>query len=191
METLDMIFERIAGAVVRHHLKILAIWLVVLFYAVPAVLKIDDVLVYQESEMVEGDVESLIAQTIIDEQFPTSLANSTIMVVAVGPDMVSEQARDFCFGVEDKIAGTEALSYLSDISSVYSVYRDVTTVAVLEMGPVLHETEYLVNSTAYLLYGVPSIHMSSWVYLTNASSTVSERDAEAYSLTLGELDGLM
>ncbi len=191
METLDMIFERIAGAVVRHHLKILAIWLVVLFYAVPAVLKVDDVLVYQESEMVEGDVESLIAQTIIDEQFPTSLANSTIMVVAVGPDMVSEQARDFCFGVEDRIAGTEALSYLSDISSVYSVYRDVTNGAVLEIGPILHETEYLVNSTTYLLYGVPSIHMSSWVYLTNASSTVSERDAEAYSLTLGELDGLM
>jgi uncharacterized membrane protein YdfJ with MMPL/SSD domain len=190
-EMLEMIFERIAGAVVRHYLKILAIWLVILFYAVPAVIKVDDVLVYQESEMVEGDIESLIAQTIIDEQFPTALANSTLMIVAVGPDMTSEQARDFCFDVEARASAVDGLVYLSEFSSVYSVYRDVTAGAIMEMGPVIHETEYLVNSTAFLLYGVPSIHLSNWIYLTNASSTVVERDAEAYAMTVEGLGDLL
>jgi uncharacterized membrane protein YdfJ with MMPL/SSD domain len=187
----EMIFERLAGAVVRHYLKILAIWLVVLFYAVPAIMKVDDVLVYQESEMVEGDIESLIAQAIIDEQFPTALANSTLMIVAVGPDMTSESMRDFCFEVEAKTSAGDGLAYLSEFSSVYSVYREVTFGAIMEMGPVIHETEYLVNSTAFLLYGVPSVHLSNWLYLTNASSTVLERDAEAYTMTVEGLADLM
>jgi RND superfamily putative drug exporter len=186
-----MIFEKIAGAVVRHYLKILAICAVILVSAVPAVIKVDDVLVYQESEMVAGDIESLIAQEMIEEQFPTSLANSTLMIVAVGPDMTTEEARDFCFDVEDRVKGEGGLSYLSEFSSVYSVFRDVTTGAVLEMGPMIYETEYQVNATAYLLYGVPSIHVSNWVYLTNASATVQERDAQAFALTVGALDTML
>ena len=183
-----MIFEKIANAVVRHYLKILAIWIIILFYAVPAVLKVNDVLVYQESEMVTGDIESLIAQEIIDEQFPVSLANSTLMIVAVGPDMTTEDARDFCFAVEDRVEGEDGLAYLTDFSSVYSVYRDVTAGAILEIGPMIYETESLVNSTAYLLYGVPSVHLNNWVYMTDPYASVEERDAAAYALTIGYLD---
>lgn len=183
----SMIFEKIAGVVVRHYLKILAVWLIILFYAVPAVIKVDDVLVYQESEMVAGDIESLIAQEIIDEQFPTSLANSTLMVVVAGPDMTTPEARDFCFEVEDNAVGPGGLSYLSDFSSVYSVYRDVTTGAILEIGPMLHQTEVQVNYTAYMLYGIPSMHLGNWLYLTNASAPTDERDAEAYAVTMAAL----
>jgi RND superfamily putative drug exporter len=186
-----MIFDKLAGVVVRHYLKILAIWLIVLFYAVPAVIKVDDVLVYQESEMVAGDIESLIAQEIIEEQFPTSLANSTLMVVVVGPDMTSAEARDFSLEVEDRARGTGGLSYLSEFSSVYSVYRDVTTGAILEIGPMLHETEYQVNATANMLYGIPSIHVYNWVYSTNTSASVGQRDAEAYAATMVALDALL
>jgi RND superfamily putative drug exporter len=190
-EMQEMIFERIANAVVRHHLKVLAIWAIILFYAVPAVIKVNDVLVYQESEMVAGDIESLIAQEIIDEQFPTSLANSTLMVVAVGPDMTSEEARDFCFDMEDRVEGANGLAYLTDFASVYSVYREVTAGAILEVGPMIHETEYQVSSTAYLIYGIPSVHVNNWVYLTDPSASVSERDASAYVLTVSALDALL
>ncbi|HIH01960.1 TPA: MMPL family transporter, partial [Thermoplasmata archaeon] len=186
-----MIFEKIANAVVRHHLKILAIWAIILFYAVPAVLKVNDVLVYQEAEMVAGDIESLTAQEIIDEQFPTSLANSTLMVVAIGPDMTSEEARDFCFDVESRVGGPDGMAYLTDFASVYSVYRDVTTGAILEIGPMIHETEALVNSTAFLLYGIPSVHLNNWVYMTDPGASVAERDAVAYALTIGTLEVLL
>ncbi|UCE92234.1 MAG: MMPL family transporter [Methanobacteriota archaeon] len=179
-----MIFERIADIVVHHHKKILVAWVLLLLLAVPAMMRVNDVLVYQESEMVEGAIESLVAQEIIDEQFPTSLANSTLMIVVTGPDVAAAAARDFSMEIEEGSVGLDGLEYLEDFSSVYSVYEQVILGTVFELGPVLHETEEQVNFTAFLLYGIPSIHVDNWVYLTNASATVEVRDAEAYAITL-------
>lgn len=183
-----MVFDKVADAVVHHHKKILVIWLIVLILAVTAMTRVNDVLVFQESEMVEGDIESLIAQEIIDEQFPTSIANSTMMIVVTGPDVTSNASRDFTLEIEAMSTGADGLAYLEDFSSVYSVYRQVMTGTVFELGPVIHETEEQVNFTAFLLYGVPSIHVSNWVYLTNTSATIEIRDAEAYAITLMALD---
>ena len=151
-----MVFDKIADVVVRHHKKILILWLVVLILAVPAITRVNEVLVYQESEMVEGDIESLNAQEIIDEQFPTSIANSTIMIVVTGPDVTSNASRDFSLGVEARSTAEDGLAYVEEFSSVYSVYRQVIMGTVFELGPVLYETEEEVNFTAFLLYGVPS-----------------------------------
>ena len=183
-----MIFERLADIVVRHHKKILVAWVFILLLAVPAMMRVNDVLVYQESEMVEGEIESLIAQEIIDEQFPTSLANSTLMIVVTGSDVATAAARDFSLEIEEASVGPDGLSYLEDFSSVYSVYEQVIMGTVFELGPVLHETEEQVNFTAFLLYGVPSMHVSNWIYLTNTSATVEVRDAEAYAITLLALE---
>lgn len=183
-----MIFERIADVVVRHHKKILVAWLFVLLLAVPAMMRVNDVLVYQESEMVEGDIESLLAQEIIDEQFPTSLANSTLMIVVTSSDVTTEAARDFSMEIEEGSVGSDGLAYLEDFSSVYSVCEQVIMGTVFELGPALHETEEQVNFTAFLFYGIPSMHVYNWVYLTNTSATVEVRDAEAYAITLLALE---
>ena len=183
-----MVFDKIADVVVRHHKKILILWLVVLILAVPAITRVNEVLVYQESEMVEGDIESLNAQEIIDEQFPTSIANSTIMIVVTGPDVTSNASRDFSLEVEARSTAEDGLAYVEEFSSVYSVYRQVIMGTVFELGPVLYETEEEVNFTAFLLYGVPSVHVNNWVYFTNSSATIEERDAEAYMVTIAALD---
>ncbi len=54
-----MIFKKLADIVVRHHKKILIAWIVIVLLSIPAVSRVDDVLAYQESEMVTGDIESL------------------------------------------------------------------------------------------------------------------------------------
>jgi RND superfamily putative drug exporter len=186
-----MIFEKLANTVVHHHKKILVAWLIVLILAIPAMMRVNDVLVYQESEMVEGEIESLIAQEIIDEQFPTSLANSTLMVVVTGPDVTSEASRDFSLEVEAGSTGADGLAYLEDFSSVYAVLEQAVMGTVFELGPVLHDTEEQVNLTAFMLYGVPSIHVNNWVYLTNTSAPIEVRDAEAYAITMVALDDIL
>jgi len=186
-----MIFGKLADVVVKHHKKILVIWLIVLLLAIPAVLKVNDVLSYQESEMVGGDTESLIAQKIIDEQFPTTLANSTSMIVVRGPNMTSSEARDFSLHLGDLVAESDKLKYLEGMSSVYSVYEGMISGLAYEIGPVIYETENQVNSTAYLLYGIPSLYLSNWVYNTNPALNITERDAEAYLLTMAALDEML
>ncbi len=187
-----MIFAKLADIVVKHHRKILVLWLIVLLLAIPAVAKVNDVLVYQESEMVEGDIESLTAQEIIDEQFPVTLANSTLMVVVVGPDMTSIEARDFSLELGDLIADSDELAYVEEVTDLYAVFQAMISGLALEMGPMMYETEFMVNSTASLLYGIPKMYVDNWTDVNETIPTLSvnETDAEAYNLTsaaLGEM----
>ncbi len=182
----DMIFEKLADTVVRHYKLILVIWIVALLYIAPAITKVNDVLVYQESEMVEGETESIIAQTIIDEQFPTTLANSTLMVVLTGPDMSAAEVRDFCLDLGDRASEDGALAYLQDFASVYSAYEGMTYVLAAEVGPAMYQTEEQVNLTASMLYGIPSLYLNSWIY-TDPALTVLERDAVAYQTTVATM----
>lgn len=181
-----MIFERLADAVVRHHKAVIIIWIVALLYVAPVLTRMNEVLVYQESEMVEGDMESLEAERIISEQFPRSLANSTLMIVVTGPDVGSAGVRDFCLDVEEKATAGGALAYIEGFSSVYSAYRDMLHVLGLELGPAMVETEYQVNMTVSLLYGVPALYVENWMY-TDPSLSVLERDYIAYETTVATL----
>ncbi|MEW5747721.1 MAG: MMPL family transporter [Candidatus Thermoplasmatota archaeon] len=185
-----MIFERLADNVVRHHKAIIIIWIAALLYIAPAITGVSDVLVYQESEMVEGDIESLNAQAIIDEQFPVALANSTLMIVLTGPDVGSPEVRDFCIELGDRVNGGGEIAYLEDFSSVYSVYEGMVYAMASELGPAVYETEYQVNLTASLLYGIPAMHLSTWMS-TDPLLTVQERDAQAYAATAAALPSLL
>lgn len=185
-----MIFEKLADTVVRHHKMILIIWIVALLYIAPAITRVNDVLVYQESEMVGGDMESLVAQRIIDEQFPVTLANSTLMVVLEGPDVTSAGVRDFCLDLEEGVTGADGLAYLEDFTSVYSATQGMIVALASELGPAMFETEYQVNMTASLLYGIPSIYLGNWLN-TDPGLSVSERDYVAYETTVASMPYLL
>ncbi|MCJ7607067.1 MAG: hypothetical protein MUO94_04395, partial [Thermoplasmata archaeon] len=185
-----MIFEKLANGIIRHHKKVLVAWLVILVLAVPAVIKVNEVLAYQESEMVSGDMESLVAQEIIGEQFPVALANSTLMVVLEGPDIYSPEVKDFCLYLGDLATGEDGLLYLEDFSSVYSIYEAMLYATTAELGPALYSTEEQVNTTVFLLYGVPSLHVGNWDNTSDILNT-TERDAEAYDTTSTTLEGIL
>ena len=186
-----MIFGKLADVVVRHFKMILIIWIVVLLYIAPAMTRVNDVLVYQESEMVEGDTtESLVAQGIIDEQFPVSLANSTLMIVLTGQDIGSAEARDFCLDLESRATAPGRLAYLDDFSSVYSASQGMIFALASELGPAMLQTEYQVNTTASLMYGIPALYVNNWVH-TNASLDIVTRDYVAYQTTIASMPYLL
>ena len=178
-----MIFERLANGVVRHHKLIIVIWIVALLYIAPAITRVNDVLVYQESEMVAGDMESLVAQDIIDEQFPSTLANSTLMVVLEGEDVGSAEARDFCLDLENRATAPGGLAYLAGFSSVYSASQMMIFSVASELGPVMIETEPQVALGAFVFYGIPEIYVGNWM-ATDPGLTGPERDYVAYQTTL-------
>ncbi len=184
-----MIFEKLADKIVHHYKLIIVIWVIALLYIAPAMTSVNDVLVYQESEMVEGTTEALVAQRIIDEQFPVTLANSTIMVVVTGPNVSSPEVRDFCLELGDK-ASNGGLSYLEEFSSVYSVYEGMVYALAQVIGPAMVETEYQVNMTASTLYGLPALYLDSWIH-TDPALTVQERDYVAYLTTEASLPYLL
>jgi len=186
-----MIFERLANGVTRHHKKILVAWIVILAFVVPAMLRVDEVLVYQESEMVSGDNEALIAQDIIDEQFPTAIANSTLMIVITGTDVTSPSVRDFCLALESNVTADADIKYLESMTTVYSVFTGAITATVVEIGPMMYSVESEVNLTANLLYGVPSLYLNNWIYCYNATPDASACDAEAYWMTVSALDVIL
>ncbi len=188
-----MIFARLADTVVKHHRKILVAWIVIVLASIPAVSRVNDVLAYQESEMVTGDIESLRAQDIIDEQFPTSLANSTLLVVVTGANMTSPEARDFALYLGDLVAQSDEIRYMEDLSSVYSLHEQMILGLALEIGPMAYEVEYQVNSTASLLYGIPALYLGNWLYLLVEEPALSttERDDAAHVLTMASLDEMM
>jgi len=185
-----MIFKKLADTVVDHHKLILIIWIVTLLCISPAITKVNEVLVYQESEMVEGDTESLIAQRIIDEQFPVALANSTLMVVLEGQDVGSAEVRDFCLDLGDRATAADGLAYLEDFTSVYSASEAMIHALASELGPVMVETEYQVNMTASMLYGIPSLYLGNWND-TDPALSIQERDYAAYQTTVASMPYLL
>jgi len=185
-----MIFKKLADTVVDHHKLILIIWIVTLLCISPAITKVNEVLVYQESEMVEGDTESLIAQRIIDEQFPVALANSTLMVVLEGQDVGSAEVRDFCLDLGDRATAADGLAYLEDFTSVYSASEAMIHALASELGPVMVETEYQVNMTASMLYGIPSLYLGNWMD-TDPALSIQERDYAAYQTTVASMPYLL
>ena len=185
-----MVFQKLADVVTRHHKLILIVWIVALLCMAPAITKVNDVLVYQESEMVAGDQESLVAQSIIDEQFPTTLANSTLMIVVEGQDVGSAEVRDFCLALGDDATTPGALAYLEDFTSVYSASQGMIFALASELGPALYETEYQINMTALLLYGIPSLYLTNWLS-TDPGLSISDRDNASYNATIASMPYLL
>jgi len=181
-----MVFEKLADLVVRHYKMTLIIWIVVLLYIAPAITRASEVLVYQESEMVQGTTESLVAQQIIDTQFPSPVANSTLMVVLTGQDVGSAEVRDFCLDLEHRATAVGNLSYLVDFTSVYSASRGMIATLASELGPAMIETEKQVSLAASLMYGNPALYLNNWIN-TNASLSISQRDYIAYQTTMAAL----
>ena len=185
-----MMFEKLADAVVRHHKKILVLWVAIVILAVPAISKVNQVLAYQESEMVGGDTESLVAGRIIEEQFPVSLANSTIMVVLEGPDAYSTEARDFCLDLEGRATDDGGLYYLEGFTSIYSAHVDMVYALSAGLGPSMRATEGQVNWSASLLYGVPATYLNLWIH-TDPALTIRDRDNLTYIATLAVLEDML
>lgn len=128
-----MAFKRLADFVIKHYKLVIVLWLVILFYVFPFTLKINDVVVYQESSTGMEGLESMKAQNIIDQEFKGAVAPSTIMLVVQNQDVLSAQTRNLTWGLyQDMLTGD--LQGVQNISYLYSTLQYYYTNVALQTG---------------------------------------------------------
>jgi RND superfamily putative drug exporter len=175
-----MIFERIANGVTKHYKLIVIIWAVALLVSVPAMLQVNSAVQY-ETDFGTGDgYESLQAQKIISEQFQGSEANGTLIVLLQADNVTDASTRDFVLEMEKRIGSSQELKYLQNTSSIYSYYSSyVLEKSVPALGSNMRPVEENVSFAAFLLWGVPAMHVANY--------SESGSDAAAYAATSATL----
>src|SRR4030042_1722793 len=90
-------YARLAKFIVKHYQLVIAVWIVVLFYTFPLIFKINEVVVYSETETGLDNLEAMEAQELIDANFAGEVAPSTIMIVMKSDqsNILGNHVRDF------------------------------------------------------------------------------------------------
>ncbi|MFQ5910226.1 MAG: MMPL family transporter [Thermoplasmata archaeon] len=154
-------FQGLANFVIKRHKLIVIFWLVLLVISLPATQLVADVVVYEETSMAPEDIESAKAAELISDQFPTSITNSTALVVVQTGNLFSSRLRDFSLQLEDEVRYGD-IDYLDNFTSIYSIARDYLIGTVPLIHPLVSETEGQVNLSASLIFGGPAFYASSW-----------------------------
>lgn len=179
-----MIFEKLAKFVVKRPVLIVLVWAVVLFYAMPLILSVDDVIAYQETEFVGEESESQMAANLIKEQFPTNYTGSSMLLAVLDDDLTTPDNRDMILEMCDTLRTAEDIKYLAEVLTIYDVYAEAFEETASSLAPAMHMMEdeatlalqllygvpegYFmafegVNGTAYIVYGIPAMYLDVWV----------------------------
>lgn len=180
-----MIFDRLANFVVRRYKLVILAWIIIIFFTVPIILNVNDVIAYQETEFLDTEFESQLAAELISEQFPSDLANSSMILILVGDDLTDEGGRDWVLDLKDEILSDPDFEYLDQVTTVYDAYLQSFIVTANSLAPMMYEAEdetslaldllfetplgyfqtfEAVNMTTQLVYGIPSMYFSHWWY---------------------------
>ena len=188
-----MIFERLANFIVKRYKVILVLWIVVLICAMPLAARMDEVTSYQQDTSgTTGQTESERAQSILDEQFPRVIANSSLAIVIEAENVTGPEMRELLLALEARVMSDADIAYLEQdqpgafpkaFITVYGAQAFVLEQAASGLSAGLYQTEAMVNQTASMFFGIPAMHASAWVTATNGSANVTVRDAEAFEAT--------
>lgn len=173
-------FDRLARGIIKHHKAIIVLWIILLLVSIPGLQFVSEVLVYEEMGFAPEDVESQEAQDVIDDQFPTSLANSTIMVVVESSDIASEAVRDFAVGVEHEIWGDSGISYLENVTSVYSIFNFTFSELAQQMAPAMAYTYANLTVSRFRMFSGPEFYSQEWGE-TPVNDTIFQNSFSNYS----------
>jgi uncharacterized membrane protein YdfJ with MMPL/SSD domain len=174
-----MIFDRIANGITKHYKMVLVIWIVALLISVPAILQVNSVIDYQQTEGATGNFESVQAQDIITQEFQKSVANGSLLIVLQADNITDLRSRDFVLGLEQSIQNSPDLKDFQSVTTVYSASQMVIGQYIAQLGPMLRPTQSQINQSAFLLCGIPALHASNW--------NQSHSDPIAFNLTQAEL----
>ena len=150
-----LLFTRLADFIIRHYKLIIVVWVVLLFYAFPLIFKINDVVIYNESEVSLNKLEAIQADDIIAEQFPGRIANSTITIVIQGADVTSVQTRTLALGIYENLTTPGMLNGASRVDYLYSTLEAYVMGVAGQLAPASYLACGQVNQTATMIYGVP------------------------------------
>ncbi|MCX8173303.1 MAG: MMPL family transporter [Thermoplasmata archaeon] len=148
-------FGKIATFVVKHPKKITVIWAIFLILAAPLAIRYGDVLVYEEAKITPENLESKVADRIIEKEFPGNVPNGSAIVVIQNHNVSSRETKHFVENLTARIKESKDIALLDDVTSVYSLAAEIlhtTSSAIHDAFPGLKEN---VNGTTYLIFGLP------------------------------------
>lgn len=158
-------FTRLADIITRRYKLIIIAWIVVLFYVFPLIFKINDVVVYSESESGLEGLEAMHAQEIIDQNFAGEIPPSTIMIVIQNDDVLTPDVRNFTSSLYADITSSGALQGVISVTYLYSVVESYLTQLTYQTAPAAYMLYDQVNQTAQMVYGIPVFIAQTHTYL--------------------------
>ncbi|MFA5313626.1 MAG: MMPL family transporter, partial [Methanomassiliicoccales archaeon] len=173
-----VLFDKLANVVTKRYKLIVVIWAIALLCSIPAMMMVGDVVQYDTDMSDTSNSESARATSIIDEYFSTSVANGTLLIVLQSDNMTDEEARDFVLELQERLSNGD-IEYLEEVSTIYSYSEQVMYAGISQLGPQMYALEEGAAQTAFVLYGIPAMHVENWVAYGS--------DPEAYSATSAEL----
>jgi len=202
-------FGGLANYITRHYKAIVIAWILLLIPALFFAPQVKDVLIYEETDVPTTALPSTEAQDFIDDNFVGSSGISTIVVLQ-GSDILDNASKAVVFSLEDGIIEEVQAGRLPQSTSVTSVYRvvevysseylkglhgayhiangSVTLSSQMLFGqPVgYREIWYQSNASAFVVHGVPYIHMQVWTGVrdANPSWSVEMVDYAAYNASI-------
>ncbi len=153
-------FDRFANTIVKRYKIILIIWAIVLIIAMPLSQKVRDVVVYEETGGLPEDMESKIASDLIEERFPTSVSNSSVIIVIQGSNVTDERTRDLMLALDDEVHSK--LNYIDSYFSIYSAYDAALNYTIGLVGPSIYATEDNSSMLAQMIYASPSAYCEAY-----------------------------
>jgi putative drug exporter of the RND superfamily len=172
------IFHRLGDLVTKRHKLVILAWILIVLASLPLALNVNQA-VTSQNVADTSNTESARAQQIISDEFPHQQANSSALIVIVGPDVTDNATKQFALGLESRFTAPGALSSLQNYTSIYSTERTILTSIITPLSVLVTET----NATAFLVYGVPSIYLQNWISANFTNPSTADAVANATTWT--------
>ncbi len=158
MKTKTNAFGKLGQKITKRKITVIIAWIMLLAIIVPFVLDTSGVISLQMDSASDKNLESARATAIINEQFSSSIANDTLVIVVTSQNISSLQTQDFINRITSDIEANSDITGLQSVDNIYSI-----------LIPVLNQTNEGIytaldnaNLTYSLLYGVPTAYMTVW-----------------------------
>ena len=176
-----MLFTRLARAIIRNNRKVFAIWIAALALSIPAILQVQNVIVYNETAFNPANSQSSIAQNIVSREFSIDQGTSAIVVITAN-DIRGNDVRDFTLALNRTLHNDNKLSNINNITSIYDIYYQqllgYTNVVHLQ----LYETKNATTLATNIEYGIPTAYVNTWIsIISQAPSNITQSELATYN----------
>ena len=148
-------YGKLADFIIKRYKLVIIAWVVVLFYAFPLIFKVNDVVSYSETDAGMSQLESMKAQSLIDQSFPGRIANSTVTVVIQNSNVTSLAARNFSTSIYDYVKQSTTLRGVISVDYVYSSLQSYVYGVIVQTAPNLNPVYAQTGQVVQIVYGVP------------------------------------
>ena len=178
---LEMLFTRLARAIIKHSRLVFVIWLVALALSVPAILQVQSVIVYSETAYNPKTSESSIAQSIVSREFSISQGNSVVVVITA-TDVRGNDVRDFTLALNKTLRNDRTITNLSNVTSIYDIYYQLLVGYTSVVHLQLYEEKNLTSLANLLEFGIPATYVNQWTTQVNSGNfNITQAQVTAYN----------